>query len=179
MRFLQPALIAAALLCAPIILLRALGPVRLSWPKRGTPHENYGDQRFNFFVGWIAIIYMTTWLIYGLLTGAAHASTVVASVYFPGDGIVPKNDYATSSGQRYDPDALKCAAPPGTFPLGTRLYLRHGSNAAEVVVNDFGPFIKGRGLDCTKAVDKALHLGGLGKVHLEVWPPLPVPRKRP
>ena len=36
MRFLQPALIAAALLCAPIILLRALG----------------------FFVGWTAIIYI-------------------------------------------------------------------------------------------------------------------------
>ena len=127
----------------------------------------------------ISMIYITTWLIYGLLTGAAHASTVVASVYFPGDGTVPKNDYATSSGQRYDADALKCAAPPGTFPLGTRLYLRHGSNAAEVVVNDTGPFIKNRQLDCTPAVDKVLHLDGLGRVRVDLWPPLPVPRKRP
>lgn len=57
---------AAALLLAPIILLRAIGPVRLSWPKHGTPNENYGDQRFNFFVGWTAIIYMAAWLIWGL-----------------------------------------------------------------------------------------------------------------
>jgi rare lipoprotein A (peptidoglycan hydrolase) len=110
---------------------------------------------------------------------AAHASTVVASIYAPCDGIVKCNDYSTSSGQRYDAEALKCAAPPGTFPLGTRLYLRHGANAAEVVVNDTGPFIKNRQLDCTPAVDKVLHLDGLGRVRVDLWPPLPVPRKRP
>ena len=109
----------------------------------------------------------------------AHAAeSVVASIYWPGDGVVPHNDYDTSSGQRYDADAMRCAAPPDTFPLGTRLYLRHGRNTAEVVVNDRGPFIKGRKLDCTPAVDKTLHLGGLGYVRVERWPPLPMPRPK-
>ena len=111
-----------------------------------------------------------------LASVSAHASTVVASIYFPGDGVVQKNDYSTSSGQRYDPDAMRCAAPPDTFPLGTKLILHHGSNSAEIIVNDHGPDIAGRSLDCTPAVDKALHLDGLGRVRVDVWPPLPTPR---
>ena len=31
-------------------------------------------------------------------------------------------------------------------------------------------------LDCTPAVDKALHLGGLGSVRVEAYPPLPKAR---
>lgn len=104
------------------------------------------------------------------------AATVIASIYAPCDGVVKCGDYSTSSGQRYDADAMRCAAPPGSFPIGTKLYLRHGHNAAEVTVNDTGPFIKGRQLDCTPAVDKALHLDGLGRVSVDLWPPIPKPR---
>ena len=102
------------------------------------------------------------------------ALVVVASIYYPGDGVVAKNKYQTSSGQRYDQSAAKCAALK--WPLGTMLHLVHGRNNIDVTINDHGPYRKGRALDCTPAVDKALHLGGLGSVRVEPYPPLPKAR---
>ena len=99
------------------------------------------------------------------------ALVVLASIYYPGDGIVAKNNYQTSSGERYDQSAHKCAALQ--WPLGTMLHLVHGRNNIDVTINDHGPYRKGRALDCTPAVDKALHLGGLGSVRVEPYPPLP------
>ena len=119
-----------------------------------------------------------------LIAVAQAGSAVIATVYWPGDKIVPKWDYRTSSGQRYDAKAFRVACLD--YPLGTRLYLQRGRNAAEVVCNDHGtcgdgapctrPF-KGRRLDVTPAVDNALHLEGLGRVSVQFWPPLP--RERP
>jgi rare lipoprotein A (peptidoglycan hydrolase) len=102
------------------------------------------------------------------------ALVVLASIYYPGDGIVAKNKYQTSSGQRYDQTAPKCAALK--WPLGTMLHLVHDRNNIDVTINDHGPYRKGRALDCTPAVDKALHLGGLGSVRVEPYPPLPKAR---
>jgi len=102
------------------------------------------------------------------------ALVVLASIYYPGDGIVAKNKYQTSSGQRYDQTAPKCAALK--WPLGTMLHLVHGRNNIDVTINDHGPYRRGRALDCTPAVDKALHLGGLGTVRVEPYPPLPKAR---
>jgi rare lipoprotein A len=102
------------------------------------------------------------------------ALVVLASIYYPGDGIVAKNNYQTSSGQRYDQSAPKCAALK--WPLGTMLHLVHGRNNIDVTINDHGPYRKGRALDCTPAVDKALHLDGLGPVRVEAYPPLPKAR---
>src|SRR3974377_457345 len=102
------------------------------------------------------------------------ALVVLASIYYPGDGIVAKNKYQTSSGQRYDQTAPKCAALK--WPLGTMLHLVHGRNNIDVTINDHGPYRKGRALDCTPAVEKALHLGGLGSVGVEPYPPLPKAR---
>jgi len=75
------------------------------------------------------------------------ALVVLASIYYPGDGIVAKNNYQTSSGQRYDQSAPKCAALQ--WPLGTMLHLVHGRNNIDVTINDHGPYRKGRALDCT------------------------------
>jgi len=102
------------------------------------------------------------------------ALVVLASIYHPGDGIVPKNNYQTSSGERYDQTAPKCAALQ--WSLGTMLHLVHGRNNIDVTINDHGPYRRGRALDCTPAVDKALHLGGLGSVRVEAYPPLPKSR---
>jgi hypothetical protein len=52
----------------------------------------------------------------------------------------------------------------------------HGRNNIDVTINDHGPYRKGRALDCTPAVDKALHLDGLGSVRVEPYPPLPKAR---
>jgi rare lipoprotein A len=102
------------------------------------------------------------------------ALAVLASIYYPGDGIVAKNNYQTSSGERYDQSAPKCAALQ--WPMGTVLHLVHGRNNIDVTINDYGPYRRGRALDCTPAVDKALHLGGLGSVRVERYPPLPKAR---
>ena len=102
------------------------------------------------------------------------ALVVLASIYYPGDGVVAKNNYQTSSGERYDKAAPKCAALQ--WPLGTMLHLVRGRNNVDVTINDHGPYRKGRALDCTPAVDKALHLGGLGSVRVEPYPPLPKAR---
>ena len=104
----------------------------------------------------------------------AKVLAVLASIYYPGDGIVAKNNYQTSSGERYDQSAHKCAALQ--WPLGTMLHLVHGRNNIDVTINDHGPYRRGRALDCTPAVDKALHLGGLGSVRVESYPPLPKAR---
>jgi rare lipoprotein A len=105
---------------------------------------------------------------------SASAATVVASVYWPGDGIVKLHSYGTSSGERYNATAMTCAHK--TLPLRTRLIVRYGDNYAEVKVNDRGPFIKGRELDLTPGVAKSLHFPGLGRVRIEPFPPLPEPR---
>ena len=66
------------------------------------------------------------------------ALVVLASIYYPGDGIVAKNNYQTSSGQHYDQSAPKCAALK--WPLGTMLHLVHGRNNIDVTINDHGPY---------------------------------------
>ena len=85
------------------------------------------------------------------------ALAVLASIYYPGDGIVAKNNYQTSSGERYDQSAPKCAALQ--WSLGTMLHLVHGRNNIDVTINDHGPYRRGRALDCKPAVDKALQHG--------------------
>ena len=97
-------------------------------------------------------------------------AVVVASIYAPGDSGFRYN----ALGHRNNPKALTCAHR--SLPFGTRLLLHHGRNAAEVLINDRGPFKKGRSLDCMPAVDRALHLDGLGHVRIEFWPPLPKQR---
>ena len=87
---------------------------------------------------------------------------MIASVYWPGDGVVKIHDYRTSSGERYNATAMTCAHK--SFPMGTKLIVRYGENYAEVKVNDRGPFIKGREIDLTPGVAKSLHFPGLGRV---------------
>src|SRR4029077_20724778 len=104
-------------------------------------------------------------------TDGVKALAVLASIYYPGDGTVAKDNYQTSSGERYDQSALKCAALQ--WPLGAVLHLVHGRNNIDVTINDHGPFRRDRALDCKPA---ALQLGGLGTVRVEPYPPLPKAR---
>jgi rare lipoprotein A len=63
-----------------------------------------------------------------------------------------------------------------TMPLGTRLLITYGGSVVEVVVNDRGPFVRGRDIDLTRGVAKALHFSGIGRVKVAYWPPVPAPR---
>lgn len=75
----------------------------------------------------------------------------------------------TASGERYDMYAMTCAHKE--YPFGTKLrvtYLKT-KKSAEVVVNDRGPFIRGRDLDLSFAAAKKIGLvtEGVGKVKVQ------------
>ena len=68
----------------------------------------------------------------------------------------------TASGERYDPD--KFTAAHRTLPFGTRLRVtdRQTHRSVVVIVNDRGPFNKGRVIDLSLAAAKALRMTGRG-----------------
>jgi rare lipoprotein A len=93
------------------------------------------------------------------------AQTGVASWYGPGfDGKL------TASGKIYDQRDLTAAHQ--TLPLGTRVMVTNlnSGKSAEVIVNDRGPFAKGRILDLSYAAAETLGMIGPGTipVRLEV-----------
>jgi rare lipoprotein A len=92
---------------------------------------------------------------------------MVASVYWQGTRV--------ATGRKFDPDGMTVAHK--SLPFGTRLLVYYEGNSAEVVVNDRGPFVRGREIDLSRGVAKALHFSGLGRVQVAFWPPLP--RERP
>jgi rare lipoprotein A len=98
-------------------------------------------------------------------------------------GRIPKKGYAvaswygpgfhgklTASGERYDMDALTCAHKK--LPFGTRLRLTNVENdrSVTVVVNDRGPFVRGRDIDLSREAAKRLGIigNGTGKVRYRV-----------
>lgn len=88
------------------------------------------------------------------------------------------NGKGTASGQVYNMDDFTCASK--TLPFGTWLALtRYDSRSRTykrivVVVNDRGPYIKGRDIDLSKAAAEALGLAsaGVGDVNVEVVNPV-------
>jgi rare lipoprotein A len=74
----------------------------------------------------------------------------------------------TASGERYDP--TKFTAAHRTLPFGTRLRVaaRRSHRSVTVVVNDRGPFTKGRVIDLSLAAAKALRMPGRGLMRVTV-----------
>src|SRR5579885_2352078 len=68
----------------------------------------------------------------------------------------------TAAGEQYDP--AKFTAAHRTLPFGTRLKVtdRRTGRSVEVVVNDRGPFTRGRVLDLSLAAAKQLKMLGRG-----------------
>lgn len=92
-------------------------------------------------------------------------SRVIASNYW--------EDKWVATGHRFNPNLL--AAAHKTLPFGTLLTLSFRHRKAVVVINDRGPYIKGRTLDLTPAAKKALACTDLCPVKMDYWPPLPTP----
>ena len=100
-----------------------------------------------------------------LASAAAQAQpktfTGVASFY--------SKDYhgATARGDRYDP--AKFTAAHRTLPFGTKLRVTNPRThqSVSVVVNDRGPFVKGRVLDLSMAAAKALNMTARGLARVE------------
>lgn len=108
--------------------------------------------------GWTLAAAMILWMLSGY--DPAHSlELVIASTY--NDGTV---------------DANGLTAAHKTLPLGTRLTVKHGHRTTVVTINDRGPFVKGRSIDLTPAANKYLRCGGLCRLIIEPWPPLPKPR---
>jgi rare lipoprotein A len=97
-----------------------------------------------------------------LKPAAAQGQSGVASVYSfeAGNG--------TASGQKLDPGALTAAHR--TLPFGTKVKVTNKSNGRSVVViiNDRGPFVRGRVIDVTPAAARALGFSNLTQVTLSV-----------
>lgn len=68
----------------------------------------------------------------------------------------------TASGAKYDPN--KFTAAHRSLPFGTRLRVTdpRSGRSVSVVVNDRGPFTRGRVLDLSLAAAKALRMTGRG-----------------
>ena len=85
-----------------------------------------------------------------------HQFTGIAAYY--------STDYSgrTARGDQYDPK--KFTAAHRSLPFGTRLRVTDpkSKRSVVVVVNDRGPFSKGRVLDLSLAAAKALHMTGRG-----------------
>jgi rare lipoprotein A len=74
--------------------------------------------------------------------------------------------HTTANGERYDPDGLTCAHK--TLPFGTRLLVTYRGRSAECRVNDRGPFTRGRQLDLSRGMARALGFEGVHAVEVQV-----------
>jgi rare lipoprotein A len=89
----------------------------------------------------------------------------------------------TASGEVFDPAALTAAHP--TLPFGSRVRVTNLANGRTLMVrvNDRGPFVGGRILDCSEAAARQLGFRGRGVAQVSVdWPedaapPVPAPRR--
>ena len=100
-------------------------------------------------------------------------SLMVASLYYcsnaPGEG-------GTRTAQGKFCDVRAMAAAHKTLPFGTILDVCLGRRCVGIVVNDRGPFIRGRDLDLTHGAAKAIGMVGRGVARVRVSTPLPRPR---
>jgi hypothetical protein len=99
----------------------------------------------------------------GTLNNFGRDATVIASYY--GREFAGRR---TASGEKFNPSGMTAAHR--TLPLGTRVQVTHAHNGRSVIVriNDRGPFIRGRSIDLSAGAAKAIGLGGLGRVHLNI-----------
>lgn len=85
-------------------------------------------------------------LIAAALAPAAQADRVRVSWYSMG--------HTTANGQPYRPDRISCAHKH--LPFGTKVKFTFNGRSIIAVVNDRGPFIKGRTYDLSRGAARAL-----------------------
>lgn len=108
----------------------------------------------------IFTVVAATILLAGCNTTASSGKTetMVASWYMHGT--------RTANGEKFNPDGMTVAHK--TLPFHTKLRLTHKDKSVIVRVNDRGPFIKGRHIDLSRGVAKALGCGGICRVEAEI-----------
>ncbi|MGB8138213.1 MAG: septal ring lytic transglycosylase RlpA family protein [Pseudolabrys sp.] len=103
-----------------------------------------------------------------LTWGASDIAVAQSARQFTGIAAYYSTDYSgrTARGDRYD--AAKFTAAHRSLPFGTRLRVTdpRSKRSVVVVVNDRGPFTKGRVLDLSLAAAKALNMTGRGLLNV-------------
>ena len=103
-----------------------------------------------------------------LASGQAFAAGKLAPREFSGVAAYYDKNYhgRTAAGDQYDPEKLTAAHR--TLPFGTRLKVtdRKTGRSVEVVVNDRGPFTRGRVLDLSLAAARELRMLDRGLAHV-------------
>lgn len=98
-----------------------------------------------------------SWFLGQAIIGAGQR--MVASFYGHGE----KLSKYTASGQRFNPHAYTAAHR--TLPFGTHLQVCH-RGCVTVVVNDRGPFVRGRQLDLSYGAARAIGMTSTSTVHV-------------
>jgi rare lipoprotein A len=109
---------------------------------------------------------VTTLAALFLFAASSNATTMVASWY---DCVKPgecSRHKITASGKKFNPNALTAAHK--TLPFGTKLRVTHKGRSVIVVINDRGPFIRGRHLDLSRAAARKIGCGGICTVKVEI-----------
>jgi len=103
-----------------------------------------------------------------LTWGASDIAVAQSARPFTGIAAYYSTDYSgrTARGDRYDP--VKFTAAHRSLPFGTRLRVTdpRSKRSVVVVVNDRGPFTKGRVLDLSLAAAKALNMTSRGLLNV-------------
>lgn len=126
----------------------------------------------HFFGGLAACTAVLTW-------GVSDVAAAEIGRQFTGIAAYYSTDYSgrTACGDKYDPK--KFTAAHRSLPFGTRLRVtdQRSQRSVVVVVNDRGPFSKGRVLDLSLAAAKALNMTsrGLLKVTAVIEPATTTP----
>jgi rare lipoprotein A len=117
---------------------------------------------FRFLLSLSALVYLVSCAA-APVGRHGYMGQAVVSWYGPGF-----HGKLTASGERYNMDALTCAHK--TMPFGTRLKLTNVRNGhtAVVVVNDRGPFVRGRDIDVSREAARKLGIIGTGTGRVRV-----------
>jgi rare lipoprotein A len=98
-----------------------------------------------------------------LLATQSHAADTqvgISSYYW--------EDKRVATGARFDPDGMTAAHR--TMPFGATIHVTNLSSgrSASIIVNDRGPYVKGRILDLSRGSARALQVHGLARVRIDV-----------
>ncbi len=100
---------------------------------------------------------------HGRAEAAPRPETGLASIY--GDDL---QGHPTASGQPYDARRLTCAHRSHPFGAWLEVTNLHNGRTVRVMVNDRGPFTKGRVVDLSREAARQLRIGGRGLARVRV-----------
>jgi rare lipoprotein A len=127
--------------------------------------RNWGTRMCNTFqhTAFVAAISMISLASVADAKGrSADTQSGIASVYSVSSGS------RTASGGRLNPGALTAAHR--SLPFGTEAIVtnQHNGRSVIVIINDRGPFVRGRIIDLTPAAARAIGFSGLAPVTVDV-----------